>query len=242
MSRALAAIFACALLALLAGCSSSARTDGSADPPPELVILETLPATGVVRAADIYPQQPVERRYSVAEGGEIVVRISPTTEHGATIAIAEGEERTTWLKTDDQGNIAMTAVFEADDNAISLFNPPLVVAFNQMNAGQTYSSESAMKVVDAKDPASVRESGKAKRTITYIDDQRIRIPAGEFTARRMTVRFEAELKLARANETTTLWIEPSPGVGIIAKQSEEQVKVLGLGGGKHTRTLVRISQ
>jgi hypothetical protein len=166
------------------------------------------------------------------------VRIKPTSEHRATFAMAEGDERTTWLRTDDDGCIAMTAVFEADDHAVSLFTPPLVVAFKDMQSGHEYSSESAMRVVDSKDSRSVRESGKATRSITYMDDQRIRIPAGEFIAMRLNVRFHADLKFADAFESTTLWVVRDRG--IIARQSDEQVKVLGIGGGAHTRTLVLI--
>jgi hypothetical protein len=238
VNRAHALICLC-IAWLPTACSSGPKTGDEPTPSAGLEILETLHASGSAHASDIYALEPGERRFATADGHEIVVRMTLSGEHGATHAISEGDERTTWIRTDDEGRIAMTAVFEADDHAISLFTPPLVIAFKDIQPGHEYTSESAMKVVDSKDSRSVRESGTATRSITYIDDQRIRIPAGEFTAMRLSVRFQADLKLAKATEDTTLWVVRERG--IIARQSDEQVKVLGIGGGKHTRTLVLIN-
>src|SRR5262249_36510523 len=84
-----------------------------------------------------------------------------------------------------------------------------------------------------------RESGKAVRTMKYVSDQAIRIPSGQFQAKRVEVHFTADLKLAKADEQTTLWVVT--GLGVVAEQSIEEVKVLGLTNKKTSRTLVLAS-
>jgi hypothetical protein len=128
VKRALAVMCACLPLTP-AACSSAPKPTQQPTPTAGLEILSTVPASGSVHASDIYPLGPGERRFATADGNLIVVRIKPTSEHRATFAMAEGVVRTTWLRTNDDGCIAMTAVLEADDHAVSLFTPPLVVAF-----------------------------------------------------------------------------------------------------------------
>ncbi len=226
--------------ALFTGCKSANKTSLSPTSRASFTVLETLAAGQSVRATDIYPPDAPDRRFAILDDGEITFHIAPTNEHGASLALAEGDERTAFISTDSQGNIVMHAVFEADDNAISLFDPPLVIAFNEMIRGREYVSESRMRVVDATNLRTQKESGKARRTITYVDDQRIAIPAGEFLTKRLTITFDADLKLANAHESTTIWVAADSEGGIVARQSEEQIKVLGLGGGKHSRTIVAL--
>src|SRR5690606_40739134 len=79
-------------------------------------------------------------------------------------------------------------------------------------------------------------SGTATRSVTYIGDQRIRTPMGEFVAKRIEVRFEADLRLATATERTILYVVPD--IGIVAEHTEERVRALGLFNRSSDRQLV----
>ena len=95
-----------------------------------------------------------------------------------------------------------------------------------------------MRVLDAGNTRRQRESGRAERTITYVDDQRVRTPLGEFRARRVTVHFVADLRLADAITRTTLWVVPE--IGVIAREQQEDLKVLGIPGGTSRERLVLV--
>lgn len=210
-------------------------------------ILSTSPAQGVVTAKDIYPMQVGERRLRVIEGeitsgdeSSSTQVLSATTELRAQFTKAEDHARTEYLSVDAQGNVVMNAVIETKDNALSLFDPPMAIAFAELKPGEERRVESKMRVVDVKSRTHERESGKAVRTITYKSDQRIRTPLGDFDAKRVEVHFVATLKLANADEQSTLWIVP--GMGIVAEQTTEEIKVLGLAGRKSTRTLLLVTE
>ena len=84
-----------------------------------------------------------------------------------------------------------------------------------------------MRVVDARRPGRLRESGTATVTVEYVDDQLLETPAGRFLAKRIVSRFVADLKLVHATTTSTTYVVP--GVGVVAQQRVEEIKMLGLG-------------
>jgi hypothetical protein len=241
-----------ALLFAVSGCAShrpaASRRAHPTESPGLLQILSTTPATGSVSAADLCMLTPGERRYtasadnssSSASPDSVVTRtLAPTTQFNGSVSVAENHSRTEFWNVIEHGDVQMTAVMELKDNAISLFTPPLVIAFADLPAGEERRSESAMRVVDMKNRTRQRESGKAVRTMTYVSDQAIRIPSGQFQTKRVEVHFIADLKLAKADEQTMLWVVP--GVGVVAEQSVEEVRVLGLTNTKASRTLVLAS-
>jgi hypothetical protein len=239
MKRQAAQMAAAALcVAALASCAAKPRPHSNTMVPE--FIMETLTDTTSIIAADIYPLQPRERRYQVIDDGELIVSCSATSLHQASVACAEGDERTQFLRTEADGSIVMTAVHESSDHALSLFNPPLLIMPAALLPGLEHLATASMRVVDARSPRRVRESGTATRSITYVDDQRIRTPLGEFIAKRLVIHFKADLRMAVADESTTLWVVPARGIGIVAQRSEEQVTVLGFAGKKKIRTMLLI--
>ena len=225
----------CALVAVacLAGCASKQPTS---QPSPSFQILESLPASGTIAPTDLYPLEPGTRRFlNIDTNADLIVTYSTTSDHDATIACAEGDQRVSYWRADEQDNIVMTVVFEAKDEALTQFAKPLLIARASFDKGVAAATSATMRVVDANDPSRQREFGKATRTLQYVDDQRIRTPMGEFTAKRISIRFRADLRMADVDEVTMLWIVP--GTGIVAQSSTEQVKVMGVGK-KKTRTLV----
>lgn len=108
----------------------------------------------------------------------------------------------------------------------------------QLYANDTFTSEAAMRVVDMNNPTKVREQGQARRAVSYVGDQRVRTARGELTAQRLEIKFIADMRFADAEERTILFIVP--GEGVIARQTEVTVKVLGTLSNTQRRTLVRV--
>lgn len=239
----LSLIALCWLAMILNGCAAApgagpgAGTDPGAIPgagqvvdDERFVILETLPPGEAIAGEDLYPFRPGERIFlrldDDAAGEEVVCSGGPTDEHDAAFALAQGEARIEYWAHNEAGGITMPVTLDHDERALTRFDPPLLIAPRTLAPGAPVEAEADMTVLDSRNPNRQRERGKAKRSIEYIDDQRIRTPLGEFCAQRIVVHFAADLRLADAENVTTYWL--APGLGVIARLREEEVRILGL--------------
>lgn len=199
------------------------------------------PADDAIMAADLFHPNTGVLRYKIVSGDKsgdyLDFKRSPTDLHGAAWASAEGEVRTDFWSTDDNGNVQLKAVFDDQDNAVSLFDPPLTLP-HQLRPGEPHREQAAIRVVDAKNPAVQKASGKATRTMEYIDNQRIRTPLGVLDAQRLVVHFLAEMGVATAETTSTYFIVP--GLGMVAEETSERITILGVFGRSYDRTIVLV--
>lgn len=223
------------------GCAGRARTRPAERP--ALEVLGELESSGTLLASDVYPlEAATDRTFLVisddAEPVEMRQSASTTGEFKAMISVTESAplDRTEFLGRDEAGNVVLTAVHDKREKAVTLFQPPLIVMPARLEAGASHTSSASMRVVSDDEQPEQRESGAARRTITYAADQRVRTSLGEFTAKRIDIRFSADLNLADASERTSLFVVA--GHGVIAQKSIEEVKMLGLLGKKTERTLV----
>jgi hypothetical protein len=234
------------LMFFLQGCASKrSTTDRNRESQSALVLLEELPASGSVLASDAFPASPTSIEFKVLDDdgvptGTVLLRTEDSDLHHAKLARSEGETRTEYLRIAEDGSLVSTAVLDRREQAISQFNPPLLLMPAEIPAGDQRRGEAAMRVMDSENSSKLRETGKAWRTIVYAADQRIRTPLGEFVAKRLEIEFKADLRLAEAHEQTTLFIVPE--IGLIAQQSRETVKVLGAFSDTKRRTIVRNHQ
>lgn len=143
-----------------------------------------------------------------------------------------------FLTRDASDTICLVAVEALLDNALSVFTPPLMLAPNELQPGETFASRSEMRV-DWLDGRGERDRGMGERTATIVGASRIRTPLGEFDVTRVQTKFEAKLRFAKAERTTTLWI--AAGIGPIAEEWRERVTVMGVPISSDSGTAIRIS-
>ncbi len=207
------------------------------------VVLGSSPATGAVAAGEIYPLAGGESTWLVTAGddaGEHVVRRrGETTEHSAAWAEEESDRRSEYWRTDEWGNIIMPAVAEHGDRAITLFDPPLFIAFAEMPAGEAFRQVVEMRVLDTRRTGRLKDEGTAVRTIEYAGDHRIRTALGEFDTRRIEITFIADLHMATAENKATLYV--ARGIGPIVEERSESVRALGIPVRSRRQTLVLLS-
>jgi hypothetical protein len=230
----------CGAALAMSACAGKPRTPAHA--PPVLQMLEQLPASASVRAEDVYSTLEFTRTFVIvnddgSHGGEVVLKRRETDRHGGGFSDDEGQESEIW-RVDAAGNVVLLAHHDGPEKAATHFRPPLVVMPPELRANQTFTSEAAMRVVDLNNPLKVREQGQARRAVAYMGDQRLRTARGEFTAQRLEIKFIADLKLADAEERTILFIVP--GEGVVARQTEVTVKILGALSSTKRRTLLRV--
>jgi hypothetical protein len=123
------------------------------------------------------------------------------------------------------------------DNAISVFDPPLLLASadGPTSADVTFETESPMRVewIDGDE----RDRGTGHRSSRILGIARVRTPAGEADALVVENTFEARLRMARARRVTTLWIVP--GEGPVAERWSQTVFVFGIPAGTTRGAIVR---
>jgi hypothetical protein len=233
--RAPAALLASAL-PVLASCSTSPRTK----PVPEISVLEQTPASGVIRADEVIALRPGSRTWHVVAGdgiGRTLTRdLEPTTRFRSQWLQRESGRRTQFLAADESGNIVMPATIDHADEAITLFDPPLVLAWAELAAGETRWQDVSMRVLDAANPRRTKESGQARRATTYVDNQRLRTPRGEVSARRIEIEFVGDLRVAEAREHIAWYV--AQGEGVVMEQLDASISILGLANRRASHVLM----
>lgn len=230
------------LLALLAarGCTSTTSHHGIS---PDFARMSVLPPDAALALADFFPERSEAVLYRFIDDAKGLDTIefmrAPTDRHGAAWATAEGETRVDYWASDGVGNVQLKAVFDVEDGTISHFDPPLTVPADLV-PGAPHREQVAMRVVDARNPKKQKAAGTATRTIEYVDNQRIRIEGRDVVAQRLVSHLKCDLGMATAEISTTYYIVP--GVGLVAEQSRERIRVLGVFGRSNNRTIVRIAE
>lgn len=225
-----------ASLLLIAGCASKPQTVG-------YEILSRHAGSGPVTAADIYPLHEQVIEYVVTAGDDagttVARRRAETSLHGAAWGdLEEGRRHELWA-LDEGGNLVMPAVIEHRDDALTLFRPPMIIAYDRLGPGERREQEVAMRVVDAGDPRRARDGGTAVRSIEYVGDVRLRIDSEVWDARHLEIRFEADLAMATARNAARLYVVD--GLGPVVEEHDDSVTLLGVRvrGGRQTLVIKR---
>ncbi len=234
-------VFPAMLLALLAarGCTSTTSHHGIS---PDFTRMSVLPPDAALAIADFFPErtEAVQFRFIDNPSGLDTIEFmrEPTDRHGASWATSEGETRVDYWASDGAGNVQLKAVLDVEDGTVSHFDPPLTVPAD-LAPGIPHREQVAMRVVDARKPKKQKAAGTATRTLEYVDNQRIRIDGRDVVAQRLVSHLKCDLGMATAEISTTYFIVP--GIGLVAEQSKEEIRVLGVFGRSNNRTIVRIA-
>jgi hypothetical protein len=226
------------------GCGSASRhAESIGKNPVGVMVVSTEPATRPIEASHLFPSNSGEQAFVVLDdagkpGGRVLVARTASSEHGANMAVAEGDRRTEYMTRLGSGEVALTAVIDHAENALTLFNPPLVVSPVKLAPGDTFTSEASMRIVDVNRPAKQREHGAARRTMTYANDAVITTPDGaQRRVARIEIHFNADLRFANADERTIVYVAREDG--LIASDSDERITILGAFPRQTRRVLVR---
>jgi len=219
----------CTLLAAMAGGCASNRLPSQDD------TASITAGRAPLAAESIYPLNDIEDTYFVSHRQDeertneiFILRRYPTMDFNAQWANDENGERTQYWRREPNGDIVMTASVEHKEDALALFDPPLVIAPARLEPGVAYESMSEMRVVRASNPDVERTRGSCRRVMEYVGDEVIESIFGEGTFARIEVQFGSDLSLATTETNTILWVWP--GHGAHFEERSELTKALGLFG------------
>ena len=175
-----------------------------------------------------------------ATGDPVIATLGVSTElHGGMwmVPMIDGDRE--FLRRGNDGDLLLVAVEAPNDKAISIFTPALVLAPRQMHMDEIFASSSSMRV-DWMDDGGERDRGVGQRTTRIVRAERIRTPLGEFQTMRVETKFEAVLRFAKAQRSTTVWI--AAGIGPVAEEWHGKVTVMGIQISNDVGTAIRISK
>jgi len=120
------------------------------------------------------------------------------------------------------GDLMMPAVSDSGEGVIVVTTPANPFVVKGMKPGETREFQQKVAVNYLDDPTDERYSGKLSGTYTYLGTYETTVPAGTFPA--ILVRLKYSGKVGPANTQDTAYYFFSPGHGIIAMISQEDVE------------------
>lgn len=140
------------------------------------------------------------------------------------------------MDIDAEGNLRLSSVTDFVDSMRSEFNPPLIAMPATLKLNAPVTSEFKMIVRPSSDLTKEQTSGTGQEVITLQGIERVRTPAGEFDALKVTSLFTATLGPARVRTLTTTWYVPGKGAAI--ESDVQRVTALGIPVRSQNRTWI----
>jgi hypothetical protein len=231
--RAAACLLAIPLLAVI-GCASAPKAPAAA------VLVELGPASldamsgGELRAAA--GGRAIFADVSDApQGSRLAIEREPGASGEAAayvqrrLLIGDGEEkliRVQSLALREDGAVVLVEEINHTEGVEVVFTPPLVVIPARIEAGEFPAVEGRMTVHPLGDRTRVRAKGPVKVAAASEGGFRVRTPAGDFDAWKLSSTLTAELGPSRVQNETVIWLVP--GIGLIAEERREKTTVMGL--------------
>lgn len=166
-------------------------------------------------------------------GGDWTQRVTLEALDGTAYA-GDSDERasSTTLTRVSDGSVAMrhliarTPSATSTDDALYVFEPPLVMAPAQLGPGDEFRHACELNIVELDDHNAVIKRGSGERTLRIVGAQTLDTERGEIE----TVLVRAELTLVmgaiRSVTVSDLWVEQ--GVGVIAESSQRVSRLMGV--------------
>jgi hypothetical protein len=234
--------FALIGICMACGCAGTPTGDEPASQEPPPLLEDAKPPSSMLSAPKLLlAATPGNWDYRLVEGtgagNSVSIRFEPVSDLAHPWRRHTSDQRIEHLGFDAQGNLLMGAVEDLKHQALTKYDPPLLVIPAAMKAGQSITVESNMTVLDRSDPRRKRDSGKCVKTIHYDADQAVNGPRGRTVCRRLSTVFRADLGLASVEATSQEWYAES--IGLVAEKSEEKISALIFKmGGKRAIVLI----
>jgi len=120
------------------------------------------------------------------------------------------------------GDLTMPAVSDPGEGVVVVTKPPNPFLTEGMKPGETRNFTQSVSVNYLDDPTDQRYSGNLTGTYTYVGTYQVAVPAGTYPA--VLFRIKCEGKVGPADTQDTAYYFFSPGIGVVAMISQEDVE------------------
>lgn len=220
------------LIATLTGCSHYSS------PSAEGVFGASTTTSESLRAKDAYPNTKRSARFAVIGSGDdakgwVEVSITSVSEGDRWEVAYRKKNANDPFRLDvysiHDGDVVMIETTEYDRDALTTYDPPLIVMPGRLRPGSPFEQKVAMTVHPPKDRSAVRRKGEAHQRIELIGQQVVKTGSDSIEALHVKCEFNAKLSPAEVATVTERWYstEHSP-VGFIAERYDESLKIMGV--------------
>lgn len=176
------------------------------------------------KATNLYPSGKASATFRIEEDGESTeLKVNKTLTNDGTIIVYVGDKYETRLKFVD-GALHTIEENDKEEQMRVEFAKPLLTLPATLKPGQTFTDETEVKIVSLSS-GKTREQGKVTVEGEVIGWRSVPTAAGEMEA--YVVKVTRVMDLRFANVTLHFANAYLPGQGLVAKNRQQQVKVLG---------------
>lgn len=223
--------------ALLAGLVGGCASHAEPAPAPDWAADDPVGDSREVRAHELWPEvfadaMPVIAEFEREDGTRVRIATDRGDDDGSVVVTEHADGAMvsrSVLKVSDAG-VALERITNAERGTITEFRPAMVLVPMQAVPGDKVEQTLAMIVHPADDPERVQNRGTAEYTLEYRGRAPVRMAGGRVEAAVFVERLEASFAGASVLNIARKWY--APGRGMVARQAEESVSVLGLPGQK----------
>lgn len=196
--------------------------------------------TGERMLPEMFGDGAMTRSYEAGSGEGVTItterrgeRLFVVTERAGEEAFSESEIEVT------ESGVVLTRITNHDRETITDFRPPMLLMPMRAEAGFTIEQKLMMIVRPMDDPTKIKSRGTATYTLEYAGVSSVALAGGGVVEGASFVeRLEASFPGASVMNVTRKWY--ADGAGMIARQAEESVSVLGLPAEKTVREVRRV--
>lgn len=139
------------------------------------------------------------------------------------------------LARGDDGSLLLISDDQAMENVTVQYEPPMVILPGHLEMGATLSGESVMTVFE-RGSSRIRDQGTCRYQITLLGQQTVQTALGDVAV--VAVQMEREIHLRMAYVTVTIWSAFAPEFGVVAQDSHQRLRILGLLNREQKRALL----
>ena len=138
-----------------------------------------------------------------------------------------------FIEREPDGSFVLTGVQEADEGALTKYDPPEPFLLKGLSPGNERRIRMAVRVYNVAQPSELMHEGSLEVIYRYIGAYRLAVPAGTYDAVLLKSTFNGKIGPAELQDTQYRFF--APAVGLVAVSEKRDVSALVIYNA-HTRT------
>lgn len=184
---------------------------------------------------------PSTASYEYGDGERVTITTARRGEGAFTVTERVGETVYSVSEVEvTEVGVVLTRITSRERQTITEFRPAMMLVPHRAEEGFTAEQKLMMIVRPMDDPRKIKNRGTATYTLVYSGVTSVSLPGGPMDGAGFVERLDASFTGASVQNITRKWYGVGPSAdGLIARQGEESISVLGLAAEKTVREIRR---
>ena len=192
------------------------------------VVGKALPASPIQDAPSYFPLVERALVYTVTAGADVgrsqTVQVAKGKRPGGSPAwrFQLAPSLSAFIDQTAGGDLLMPAISDFDEGVVVITTPPNAFVLKGMQPGESRPFSQTVSVNYLDQPDKKDYAGSLTGTFSYVGAYELTLPAGTFESILLRSRFEGKIGPAQTQDTAYYFL--SPGVGVVAMITQEDVE------------------